>query len=586
MVGRFSRLARVAASVGVCGLVLAVGVGPASAFVPPPPTPSVLTTLLDGVTVSGVASDPLALVGIGAGAYEGTCMLLGAMVSDSSGCDLPGAANSVWNLLTTGTWAGTVPSYSGPTAIVNPSSAWTVASTSAGVNVFAENDGGVVNTTTYLEARFFSRSDSTLTAWQSPNTFYQCGVTNTAILVANANNPTDYISAWNAAVTAAGHPYCADSVGAGYPTTGQAVSQVGVCSAWNGRYGTMGGCVAQWSSGFGAGGPVTATVTETCKAPGGTLFTESASTTYTPIAGAKSPAVALPNCWDITPGSVRVQVGVGVDQGGTTIETRTVPTVDPGIATKYPDCASSKCLLTPEYLPSTTKCFDGVTSTPDADCVDYWPGEAANPAIWRCYWGAYRVPLSYCEDAYPAKFFTTGTRTAPSTGTGTGTGTGTATGTVPLTGTNPGTAPGDAAAADPNTSDCWATGWSWNPVSWVLVPVECALKWAFVPASFPAFGDIASPLPAGWLPSFPTWGAGGCGTVTLPSITLGPLLPHSGATRLFDTCSAPWPLVHTVTYYGMLAVALVTIGNRGFRAVMSALGMAVEDQASAAGYQT
>lgn len=55
--------------------------------------------------------------------------------------------------------------------------------------------------------------------------------------------------------------------------------------------------------------------------------------------------------------------------------------------------------------------------------------------------------------------------------------TGTGTGTIPQTGVNPGVdgVPGESG------ENCLATGWSWNPVSWVMVPTQCALQWAFVP---------------------------------------------------------------------------------------------------------
>lgn len=34
-------------------------------------------------------------------------------------------------------------------------------------------------------------------------------------------------------------------------------------------------------------------------------------------------------------------------------------------------------------------------------------------------------------------------------------------------------------AGDAGETSCWTDGWSWNPVSWVLIPVKCALLWAF-----------------------------------------------------------------------------------------------------------
>lgn len=60
-------------------------------------------------------------------------------------------------------------------------------------------------------------------------------------------------------------------------------------------------------------------------------------------------------------------------------------------------------------------------------------------------------------------------RTSPQTGTGTGTG------AIPETGVNP------SGQAGEQGENCWGSGWSWNPVSWVMVPVSCSLEWAFVP---------------------------------------------------------------------------------------------------------
>jgi hypothetical protein len=43
-----------------------------------------------------------------------------------------------------------------------------------------------------------------------------------------------------------------------------------------------------------------------------------------------------------------------------------------------------------------------------------------------------------------------------------------------------------------------------------------------------------------------------------------------------NTCDAPWPVVRAVTYYGMLASALVVIGRRAFFVALNAFGMGVQ----------
>lgn len=41
----------------------------------------------------------------------------------------------------------------------------------------------------------------------------------------------------------------------------------------------------------------------------------------------------------------------------------------------------------------------------------------------------------------------------------------------------------DAAPSDPEASECWPNGWGMlNPAEWVYRPINCALRWAFVPA--------------------------------------------------------------------------------------------------------
>lgn len=121
---------------------------------------------------------------------------------------------------------------------------------------------------------------------------------------------------------------------------------------------------------------------------------------------------------------------------------------------------------------------------------------------------------------------------------------------------------------------CMSAGFSWNPVSWVYIPVKCVLTWAFVPSSWPDWGSLPNPLPSGWVPTFPSLSGGSCGVVNMPSLNLGPLLSGTPSGKLFDSCE--WAAARNVTYYGTLALMLVVVGTRGYRAVMNALGMAVE----------
>jgi hypothetical protein len=491
-----------------------------------PPLPSVLTRFLYGTgaysrPVGVAVGDGLEVVATGVGAYQGTCYVLGAVAHVAgldANCDAPGALTSIYNLLTSGSFYGTFPAYVGPATIVTPGAGWSPTSTEADVRFFeTTDDPAYINRK--LVASFLNRTTGAVYTFTSSQELFSCNRLSKAMIAPNANSPKSFVDAWNSGTTTG---FCTMPT-TGIPSTGYTLVSAGICNSVNTTTGALAACTTQWTTGYGAAAPVTATFTETCQAPGGGTFTRSQSSTYTPVPGGKSPDVALPNCWDITPGSVRTQVGVGVTRGGSTIETGTVPTIDPGIATKYPDCASSECLLTPQYVPTSTKCFSGLTAVPDGDCVDYWPSESTNPAAWRCFWGSYRVPLSFCEDAYPKKFFATGTRTN--------------TGTDPTT--DPTTAPAPAdpppcfistcsnppipavpPGGDPKNGgdSCMSDAVSFNPVKWVYIPVKCALIWAFVPDSGSISGVIAS-VKSAWLSSTPGLWVGAIGDL-VPTGTL------------------------------------------------------------------
>jgi hypothetical protein len=101
---------------------------------------------------------------------------------------------------------------------------------------------------------------------------------------------------------------------------------------------------------------------------------------------------------------------------------------------------------------------------------------------------------------------------------------------------------------------CYPSGWSaFNPLEWVLKPVECALVWAFVPdaATLHSFTDGISTSynnssMGQWFAALGGVGAvaipsgGGCGGVNLHIPALG-LLGGSGYdVSIFGTCTEPW----------------------------------------------
>lgn len=563
--------------VAAVALLLPWSTSPANAYgvaVPVTPIISLLgtagTELGTYMTLAtGLLADPFTPVATGAGAYQGTCWIAGAMFSGDA-CtfsDIPSTADSIWNLLTKGSWYGTPAVYTGPSALIGHS-AYAGPSTPFSMTLFNANYGFGNFVLTY---QYTSGSSAYSAGAQCRVEIDKAtGSAQNSVTVENGNSPQSAL---------------AINTGGGFTATvSQGLSQ---CTDSNAKalveVQAFTGCctlAADWKTGASGSTPYTATFTETCQTSTGSTFTRSTTVSWTPATGNKSPDAHLPNCWDITPGSVRTQVGVSAGPtGGSAVTSGTIPTADP----KYAACVSTMCAVSPLYVPTGTKCFSSATDTSAAqDCVDQWPDANDNKNDWQCWYGGYRIALSTCLGMYPAPYFGTGitTVTSPSPSPSPSVSTSPSAPVLPTTGTNPESPPQGDPAGDPQGSGCWGSGWSWNPVSWVYVPVKCALKWAFIPTTAPSFGDIPSPLPAGWIPTFPSLSDGSCGALTMPSLDLGRLLPATGSRTLLNTCNAPWPLLRTFTYYGLLAGALVTVGNRGFRAVTTSLGMGVDTPAA------
>jgi len=326
---------------------------------------------------------------------------------------------------------------------------------------------------------------------------------------------------------------------------------------------------------------------------GGATATASDTVTGTASANGALPQPSLPDCQTLLPGSTLQSLNVLGGRTGFTVpnpEVNVTKTLYTGTAAgQYPICTTGAgCFL--DLLKNGVSCL--ATNVYCANWVaDFQSGTPT--ATYTCMYGPYKLTTSACIPDYGTAF---DKERQPDPGTSPGpAGQPTATPTVspggnplPTTGPNPqpsgaptqgttnpdpGTGPGVGTV--PNSQDCWGSGWSWNPISWVVIPVECSLKWAFVPNSTPNWGDIQNPLPTGWIPSFPALSDGSCGPVTMPSISLGHLGGNSGTITLFNSCNAPWPFARNLTYYGILAVGLIGLGYRGFEMVMKALGMDV-----------
>jgi hypothetical protein len=108
-------------------------------------------------------------------------------------------------------------------------------------------------------------------------------------------------------------------------------------------------------------------------------------------------------------------------------------------------------------------------------------------------------------------------------------------------------APATGTTSDPGSDGSSCSGsWSWNPISWVLNPVKCALRWAFVPDAThlaqvnTLTSTAASKAPMGYVTAALTW----VGTLVpdgsscwVESVTI----PHVASMTAIDTCT-PGPV--------------------------------------------
>ncbi len=269
--------------------------------------------------------------------------------------------------------------------------------------------------------------------------------------------------------------------------------------------------------------PWTVTYKRHCVTPSGSTFVSEGSTSFTPTPNQPMPGADAPACWEVTPGSH--QTDLEVLGGRDTIENPEVtvhmPTYTDTAKTKYPLCTSgapsSGCWL--DLQRDGKSCFG-----PDTYCA----GWTQNKVRWKmtCEWGPYEVSLATCEAEYATKF---DTKSQPEPGAQPTPGPGPGTGTIPGTGTNPETAP--ETGTNPNlpeneSANCWGSGWSWNPVSWVYVPIKCALRWAFVPSGTAVEGFVTG-VRTRWMESTPGQWVGAV-TAALPSASesgcAGPLV--------------------------------------------------------------
>ncbi len=164
---------------------------------------------------------------------------------------------------------------------------------------------------------------------------------------------------------------------------------------------------------------------------------------------------------DLTPSSGGSTQAV-IPETASTPQTQSVPS-------QYPACLTGVCLLRlfklqPAGTPEQS-CGDLAVACPD------WYADPNRSSDYECRWGSYVVPTDECSVYRVPGELLPNTQINPD-------GTTTYLPWPPL--------PAPTAAANPGAASqgCFPSGWSaFNPVQWVLMPVQCALSWAFVPSS-------------------------------------------------------------------------------------------------------
>lgn len=167
-----------------------------------------------------------------------------------------------------------------------------------------------------------------------------------------------------------------------------------------------------------------------------------------------------------------------------------------------------------------------------ADCADWWAESenGTNEDTYRCTYNGEAVSLTEC--GIYRHTFDTKTSTPTITDPNTGESVDWSSKPNPGNSINPGTGPGSGMSP---ADTCFETGWASvaNPIDWVLVPVKCALVWAFVPRTATvdqgfanlenrwqstAVGGLAAAVGA-W--SFVAPSSSGCNGVTVGLSALG-----------------------------------------------------------------
>lgn len=308
--------------------------------------------------------------------------------------------------------------------------------------------------------------------------------------------------------------------------------------------------------------PVTeVTATTQCTRPDGTGY--SVSKTSAPVTGPTGvveQGAQIPLC---NAGDTPTKIDVG-PSGGPTWSPNLKPTATDQM--QYPLCAAAGCFY--------NVAIDGHTCiVGDPSCANWTLIRQTNPGRVTCSYGPYTVScdlLKWMERAYdttPQKVTKTNVDGDPATKTGTASPaldpsqnpTGTAPAPAPsspVDGCLAGSVtclPQPEPTPQAQTDACWPSGWgAVNPANWVLQPIKCALRWAFIPPPGTitgvktAVGDSwNNSAPGKWTVALPgVWNglgltSGGCQG---PAVSMGFMSNGTGVPATihpFSACDAP-----------------------------------------------
>ena len=311
------------------------------------------------------------------------------------------------------------------------------------------------------------------------------------------------------------------------------------------------------SSGAATGDGVVLKSSSTIRNPDGSSLIVD---TYSDVFRASDPSFPPITVPALQPGQTRTSFGttvVGAAPGSTIVPTTIVPTTTlpttapanrPDLNRCLPGGADYPCaMVLTLHLPG------GATRTYDPS-TDY-KGGAVPDGVWDCTAGGKVVPVSDCSGIYKQVPRNTGTPT-------------------PLP-TEP----------TPDAGNCVASGVSFNPISWVYVPVKCALIWAFVPPAGTLEADMGRARSGFDRTGLPAWGSAvggvGVGLSHLGDGAGGCSGPHfdirlHGHAYAFDplnACSSPMSGVAVVVKLFASLAVLVAGARLCARPVMAAIGM-------------